>query len=270
VGRTVDAVTNDGAETFRASADAYDAHIGRYGRELARGLIQLAGVGTTDLVVDVGCGTGLLTAELASAVGANGVSAVDPSESFVAACQERVPGADVRLARAEDLPFADAAFDRALSQLVVNFMSDARAGVRQMRRVTRRGGTVAASVWDYADGMTLLRTFWDAARSLDPGAVRFDEGALMPHCQPDSLRTLWEAGELRDIEVAELRPSVAYASFEELWMPFTSGVAPSGAYTVSLDELGQQKLHDELFRRLDNPTGAFSLIARAWAIVGSH
>ncbi len=125
---------------------------------------------------------------LASVVGADRVAAVDPSEAFVEACRQRVPGADVRLAAAEDLPFADSAFDGALSQLVVNFMSDPVAGVGEMRRVTRPGGTVAACVWDYAGEMTLLRQFWDAAVALDPAAAPLDEGASMPHCQPDSLR----------------------------------------------------------------------------------
>jgi SAM-dependent methyltransferase len=262
-------VSGDGAETFRRStADAYDGHVGRYGSELARGLIGLAGVGGGDRVLDVGCGTGLLTAELAAVVGPDRVAAVDPSEPFVEACRQRVPGADVRLAAAEDLPFADATFDGALSQLVVNFMGDPEAGVGQMRRVTRPGGTVAACVWDYAGGMTLLRTFWDAAVALDPAAAPLDEGASMRHCRPDTLLALWEAVGLREISSAELTPAVRYASFDELWAPFTTGVAPSGAYTVSLDDDGRRALREEFHRRLGGPDGPFVLTARAWAVVG--
>jgi ubiquinone/menaquinone biosynthesis C-methylase UbiE len=262
-------VSGDGAETFRRStADAYDGHVGRYGSELARGLIGLAGVGGGDRVLDVGCGTGLLTAELAAVVGADRVAAVDPSEPFVEACRRRVPGADVRLAAAEDLPFADATFDGALSQLVVNFMGDAEAGVGQMGRVTRPGGTVAACVWDYAEGMTLLRKFWDAAAALDPAAAPFDEGVSMRHCQPDSLRALWESVGLHGVTSTELNPSVRYASFEELWAPITTGVAPSGAYTVSLDDDGRRALREEFHRRLGSPEGPFELTARAWAVVG--
>ena len=188
-----------GAHSFRASPTAYDAHVGRYGAGLAQGLIQLAGVRSDDRVLDVGCGTGLLTAALASVVGEDRVGAVDPSEGFVEACRRRVPGADVRLAVAEDLPFADASFDCALSQLVVNFMTDPEAGVQEMRRVTRPDGVVAACVWDYADEMTMLRTFWDAAVSLDPAAAPLDEGVSMHHCQPESLQSLWESAGLRDI-----------------------------------------------------------------------
>ena len=258
----------DGAQSFRTSPAAYDGHVGRYGPELAHGLIRLAGVRPGDRVLDVGCGTGLLTTELAAVVGGDRVFAVDPSEPFVQACRRRVPGADVRLAAAEDLPFDDDIFDCAVSQLVVNFMVDPAAGVRQMRRVTRPGGTVAACVWDYAGEMTLLRTFWDAAVALDPAAATLDEGLSMPHCTPDSLRALWESAGLHDVGNHELRPSVTYSSFDELWTPLTTGVAPSGAYTVSLDDAGQEDLRREVYRRLGSPAGPFVLGARAWAVVG--
>jgi hypothetical protein len=137
-----------------------------------------------------------------------------------------------------------------------------------MRRVTRPGGTVAACVWDYAGEMTLLRTFWDAAVALDPAAAPLDEGVSMRNCQPQSLTALWTSVGLRDIEGHELRPSVTYAGFDELWAPLSSGVAPSGAYTVSLDDQGRESLRREVYRRLGSPAGPFVLTARAWAVVG--
>jgi SAM-dependent methyltransferase len=261
-------VSGDGAETFRASAAAYDAHIGRYGAALASGLMELASVARGHRVLDVGCGTGWLAAGLATVVGEDGVGAVDPSPPFVEACRRRVPAADVRLAAAEELPFGDGSFDRTLSQLVVNFLGDPVAGVREMRRVTRPGGTVAACVWDYGGEMTLLRTFWDAAVALDPDAARHDEGVSMRHCRPGSLAALWESAGLLEVQADELWPAVRYSSFEELWTPFLAGVAPSGAYTASLGEPGRQALRDELHRRLGRPDGPFVLTARAWAVVG--
>ena len=259
----------DGASTFRASPSAYDGHVGRYARELARKLIDFAGVRAPDRVVDVGCGTGLLTAELADVVGAASVAAVDPSPQFVDASRARVPGADVRLATAEHLPLADASVDRALAQLVVNFMSDAAAGVAEMRRVTRSGGVVAAAVWDYAGEMTLLRRFWDAAVALDSSALDRDEGVCMHHCDPRSLGALWEQAGLVTVAVDELWVSTHYVSFDALWEPFAAGVAPSGAYAASLPPPLRATLREEFFRRLGSPPGAFQLTARAWAVRGT-
>src|SRR5215207_3261371 len=179
-----------GAATFRTPAEAYDRYIGRYSAELGRALIDAAGVRAGDRALDVGCGPGALTGELVAVVGAERVAAVDPSAPFVEACRRRHPGVQVEEASAEALPFPDAAFDRVLSQLVVNFMTDPPAGVREMRRVARPAGTVAAAVWDYAGEMTLLRRFWDAAAAVDPAAAERDEGRSMPYCTPHELEAL--------------------------------------------------------------------------------
>ena len=191
-------MSGDGARTFRvASPAAYDGHVGRYGTELARGLLGLAGLGGGDRVLDVGCGTGLLTAVVAAEVGADRVAAVDPSEAFVEACRQRVPGADVRVAAAEALPFEDGTFDCALSQLVVNFMGDAVAGVGEMRRVTRPGGTVAACVWDYAGEMTLLRIVLGRRRRPRPRRRPARRGRVDAVLPARRLRALWESVGLR-------------------------------------------------------------------------
>src|SRR5215207_998079 len=173
-----------GAATFRASADTYDRHVGRYTGELATRLLEAAAVEPGGHALDVGCGPGAVTRALAALLGAENVAAIDPSEPFAEACRARVPGADVRVGAAEQLPFADDSFDAVLSQLVLNFMSDAPVAVAEMRRVAKSGGVVAAAVWDYADGMTFLRRFWDAARAIDPQAAARDEGQIMRYCSP--------------------------------------------------------------------------------------
>ena len=258
-----------GAATFGAGADAYDRHIGRYGPSLAAGLIAEAGVAPGDRALDVGCGPGALTAALASALGAEAVAAVDPSAPFVEACRARVPGADVRLAAAEALPFAAGRFDAVLSQLVVNFMADAPAGAREVARVARPGAVVAACVWDYADGMTLLRRFWDAALAVDPdGAPAHDEGRVMRFCSPPDLEALWRGAGLDDVRSGALEATASYESYAALWAPLEEGIAPSGAYAAALDPPRRAALREELRRRLGAGDAPFTLAARAWVVTG--
>jgi SAM-dependent methyltransferase len=258
-----------GAATFRTPAEAYDRHIGRYCAALARALIAAAGVRPGARALDVGCGPGALTTELLAVLDGAGGAAGDPSEPFAQACRARHPGVDVRVAPGEALPFADDAFDHALAQLVVNFMTDPPAGVREMARVTRSGGTVAAAVWDYAGEMTLLRRFWDAAIALDPAAAAVDEGRTMPYCTPEELGELWSSGAgLGEVEVGAVVVSAGYEDFEDLWRPLERGVAPSGAYAASLAPADRAALKDELRRRLDVGDGPFELDARAWVVTG--
>jgi SAM-dependent methyltransferase len=220
--------------------------------------------------LDVGCGPGALVSALAERLGAENVSGADPSEPFVEACRARVPGAEVVVAAAEALPFADDQFDAALSQLVVNFMDDPEAGVGEMARVTRPGGVVASAVWDYSGEMTLLRAFWDAAREVDPeGGAAADESAVMRWSGEGDLAELWERVGLADVRVGELTVRAAYEGFEDLWWPLPTGVGPAGAYTKSLDDEGRAALHDALRRRLGVGDEPFELTARAWAAVGT-
>ena len=181
--------------SFDVAADAYDRFMGRYSNGLAGQMADLAGVRGGQRVLDVGCGPGALTTELVSRVGPGGVSAVDPSEPFVAAARERNPGVDVHLASAERLPFPDRVFDAALAQLVVHFMADPVAGLTEMARVTRPDGVVAACVWDHAGGGGPLGIFWRAARELDPDV--HDESQLAG-AREGHLGELFKAAGLRD------------------------------------------------------------------------
>ena len=251
--------------SFEADAAIYDRFVGRYAPRLSAALIEVTGVEPDDRVLDVGCGPGGLTRTLAARVGAENVSAVDPSTSFVAACRERVPGADVRAAAAEALPFGDGTFDVALSQLVVNFMRDADAGVGEMCRVVRRGGRVASCVWDYRDGMTMLRAFWDAAHDLAPDAP--DE-SVMRYANEAELADLWRRGGLRDVETGALEVDASYDDFDDYWTPFLAGIGPSGAYAAARRSDEQEALRGAVFRRLGEPRGSLELSARAWYVRG--
>jgi len=258
-----------GPDTFRAAAHAYDRHVGRYAPALGSALIEFAGIEPGMRALDVGCGPGALTAQLAQWLGAANVFGAEPSEPFAAACRERV-GVEVASASAEALPFEDGEFDAALSQLVVNFMGDAPAGVGEMARVTRPGGLVASCVWDYAGEMTLLRAFWDAAGEVDPErAAAADEGVVMRWCGEGELGELWEAAGLRDVRTGALVVNAAYADFDDLWAPLPTGIAPSGAFCKSLDPEGQAALREAYRRRLGVGTGPFELAARAWTAVGT-
>jgi SAM-dependent methyltransferase len=254
------------AMSFAVSGDAYDRYMGRYSRLLAPRLADFANVEPGLRALDVGCGPGALTAELALRLGAGSVIAADPSESLVAACAERVPGADVRVARAESLPWPDDSVDAALAQLVVNFLENPAAGLAEMRRLVRPGGIVAACTWDYSHGMRMLRTFWDAAVALDPEAP--DEGRTMRYQDGHDLAALWRETGLEDVETAPLDVEAGYGDFEDFWEPFLSGAAPGGAYCGSLPPERQAALREECRRRLGDPRGPFTLSARAWAVRG--
>lgn len=249
------------------SADAYDRYVGRYSPKLAQEIMAAAGVRPGQSALDVGCGPGALTSALVAVLGAENVAAVDPSDAFVEACRRRHPGVRVDVASAESLPFGNGEFDAALAQLVVNFMKDALAGVSEMRRVTRSGGIVVAAVWDYADGMTLIRTFWDAVSATSPGRGYHDE-QQMRFATPTELRDLWDTIGLTDVAVSPVSVTADYQDFEDLWAPLEMGVGPAGAYTVALNANERQTLKREMARRLGVGQEPFQLSARAWVVTG--
>ncbi len=249
--------------TFAVAADAYDRFIGRYSRELAPRFLAFAEVAAGP-VIDVGCGPGGLTAVLAARFGASSVAAVDMSEPFVAACRARVPGADVRLASAEDLPFADRAFQAALSQLVLSFVRNADRMAAEMSRVVRAGGAVAACTFE-ANGFALVRTFWNAALRFDP---RAPDDARIPFRRMPELVELWGRAGFRDVATDVIDIEAAYADFDDFWLPFSFGIGPAGGYLVAQPEDRRTAIRDACFELLGRPTSPFSLPARALAIRG--
>ena len=249
--------------SFSAGPEAYDRFMGRYSTPLAPRFTDFASIGEAQRLLDVGCGPGALTGELVRRFGADAVAAVDPSPGFVEAAGQRHPGVDVQRAEAESLPFDDGAFDAALAQLVVHFMTDPAAGIAEMRRVTRRGGVVTACVWDHAGGAGPLARFWDAARELDPGVA--DESDLPGAREGDLERLLHEAA-LGDVEERLHTVEGEHRSFEEWWEPFTLGVGPAGAYVLGLAQDARDRLRERC-REL-HPEAPFAVSASAWAARG--
>ncbi len=249
--------------SFAVGADAYDRFMGRYSVPLAALFADFARVAAGQRVLDVGCGPGALTGELVRRLGSAAVSAVDPSETFAIAVQERHPTIDVRRAAAEQLPFEDGAFDAALAQLVVHFMADPVVGLGEMGRVTRRDGVVAACVWDHQGGTGPLGLFWEAARQLDPDV---NDESTLAGAREGHLGQLFNDAGLREIEESTLSVRVEHPSFDEWWEPFTLGVGPAGSYVIGLDADRRTQLRERCRTLL--PAAPFALTARAWASRG--
>jgi SAM-dependent methyltransferase len=246
---------------FDVSASAYDRFMGRYSSLLAPAFADLAHVQAGQRVLDVGAGSGALTAELYE----RGVDvvAVEPSWQFVEALRERLPDVAVVAASAEELPFGDDQFDAALAQLVVHFMDDPPAGIAEMRRITRTGGMVAACVWDHGTGRGPLSPFWAAARALDP--TLSDESRMMGS-NPGQLRRLFVDAGLHDVEETALEVSVEHPTFAEWWEPFELGVGPAGAYVSRLRPEQREALREQC--RSSLPPAPFSIPSRAWTARG--
>ncbi|HLF41936.1 MAG TPA: class I SAM-dependent methyltransferase [Acidimicrobiia bacterium] len=249
--------------SFFVGANAYDRFMGRYSMPLAPQLADFAGVEAGQVVLDVGCGPGALTGELVRRLGPAAVSAVDPSEPFVAATRERYPGVSVRRGAAEELPFEDQTFDAALAQLVVHFMTNPVAGLGEMARVTRQHGVVAACVWDYGGGRGPLNLFWAAARELDPDV---EDQSQRAGGREGHLSELFHAAGLHEIEERVLSVDVEHPTFDEWWEPFTLGVGPAGGYTAGLDTKRLAELREQCRAMLPPPP--FVVTARAWAARG--
>ncbi len=233
---------------------AYDNFMGRFSTRLAPLFADFVGIESGQRVLDVGAGTGALTAELVRR-GAE-TAAGEPSAAFVAALQRRFPDVDAREAGAEDLPWADASFDAALAQLVVSFMSDAHAGVAEMRRVVRSGGVVAACMWDRG-GMEMLAAIDRARVALGSE----DEGRLAYRTRPE-IEGLFGDG----AEVELLAVEGDYADFEDFWTALLGGAGPAGTWAKSLDDEQRPAARAELLRQLGEPDGPFTMVGRAWAV----
>lgn len=251
----------DGARTFQVSGNAYDAFMGRYSKPLAGKFADLIGIQTGMSVLDVGCGPGALTSELIDRVGASAVSACDPSPAFVQECRSRHPGVNLRQGRAESIPFETGTFDAVMAQLVLHFLSDPAIAASELRRVLHPDGVAAACVWDFAEGMQMLRYLWEAALAIDPDTP--DEARVLRFGQPGEIAQFLDAAGFQRISENTLTVSSSYADFDELWSSLLAGIGPAGAYLVGCSEHDRAAIRAKMLDNLGSPTEPFTLEAVA-------
>jgi SAM-dependent methyltransferase len=248
--------------------DPYERYMGRWSRLVARQFLSWLQMPSGLRWLDVGCGTGALTAAILADAAPSSVAGVEPSEGFLATAAQRL-GGSVQLHRgsAGEMPLPDAAVDVAVSGLMLNFVPDPAAALAQMRRVTARGGTIAAYVWDYAGRMQLIRHFWGAAVALDAKAAALDEGQRFPLCRADALAALFSNAGLEQVEVSPITVDTRFDDFDAYWSPFLGGQGPAPAYAMALDDAARARLRERLRAQLPVATdGSIALVAQAWAV----
>ncbi|MBB5692053.1 class I SAM-dependent methyltransferase [Muricoccus pecuniae] len=262
-----------GPDRLWAAGEAYEPYVGRWSRLVAARFLGRLGLGAGARWLDVGCGTGALTERILAHHAPEAVIGIDPSEGFLAYARRRVtdPRAGFLHGDAQALPVGDAAFDAVVSGLVLNFVPDAGKVASEMRRAAWPGGIVAAYVWDYAEGMGMMRRFWDAAAALDPvGAGGKDEALRFALCRPEPLQALFAGAGMREVAVTAIEVPTVFRDFDDYWSPFLAGGAPAPAYCLSLDEERRAALRDALRAALPvGADGSIALSARAWAVRGT-
>lgn len=259
------------AQEIWSGGDAYEAYVGRWSRRVAEAFLPWLGAPAGRRWLDVGCGTGALTAAVLTTADPAGIVGVDPSEGFLASARARIadPRATFQAGDARSLPVPDHSVDVVVSGLALNFVPDPGRAVAEFARVAAPGGAVGAYVWDYAEGMAMMRHFWDAAATVDPAAAKRDESRRFPICRPEPLAALWTDAGLDTVSVQAIDIPTVFTDFADFWTPFLAGVGPAPGYVMSLAEERRHELRDLLQARLPaSPDGSIPLTARAWAVRG--
>jgi SAM-dependent methyltransferase len=251
---------------------AYEQFMGRWSARLAPLFIRFVGVGDGQRVLDVGCGTGSLSRSLLASSKETRVVGVDPTEDYVTFARQRVPDsrAVFQVAAAESLPFPDESFDAAMALLVVQDMDDPGRAVREMARATRRGGPVAACLWDFRDGMPMFSLFWQAAEAVAPEATARYRAQPANRLGLQALAELWAGGGLSDVRTTSLELTQEFGSFEDFWLPYLAGATPTCEFAVAVNRETRGELADTLRRIIPavRTDGSFSFTARALAVSG--
>lgn len=256
-----------------ADAKAYERFMGRWSRLIAPALVDFAEIPDAARVIDIGSGTGSLASAIARKQQRARVTGIDPSKEYTEYASSINPFPDrveFQIGDAQGLKLPSASFDAALSLLVFNFIPDAGKALAELRRVTKPGGCISAATWDYSAGMRMLRVFWDAAVSVDPGAEQRDE-KHMPLCRAGELQSLWASAGLVDVREQPLTIDMRFENFSDYWDPFLLGQGPAGTHLTGIDSDRRQALRREVRTRLQvtSDDAPFDLPARAWAVRGT-
>lgn len=255
------------------TADAYESYVGRWSRLVAIDFLEWLAIPASSSWLDVGCGTGALSQTILDQAQPAAVLGIDSSDHYIAYAREQIddPRASFDVGDARTLPVADAAFDAVVSGLVLNFVppTQRKDAVAEMRRAIRPGGTAAIYVWDYAEGMQLMRFFWDTAVTLDPTAGDLDEGRRFSFCRPDPLAALFRSSGFDNVDVRAIDVPTVFRTFDDYWEPFLGGQGTAPGYTMSLSDERRVALRERLRARLPVVAdGSIRLTAKAWAVRG--
>lgn len=252
------------------AGDRYDGYMGRWSRHVAPHFLDWLDQPSGLEWLDVGCGTGALSAAILAKADPRSVISIDPSEGFVATARSNVrdPRVEFRQGDAQALPLETASRDVIASALALNFVPDRGKALAEMKRIVRPGGKVAFYVWDYpGGGLAFVRAFWSAAITLDPAARDLTEDGRFPFCTPQGLMDLVSAAGFAGVECSAIEIPTVFRDFEDYWQPFTHGGGPAPGYCASLDAVARQRLRAKLDADLPRqPDGTIALRARAWAV----
>jgi trans-aconitate methyltransferase len=253
------------------SARAYEQYVGRWSRKVATEFLHWLAPARGLAWADVGCGTGALAAAILEACEPSSIRGIDSSEAFASQARQRIADPRVRFdtGDATRLPWAPTDSDLTVSGLVLNFIRDHETAMREMVRVTKPGGRVAAYVWDYAGGMQMMRHFWDAAIAVSPDDAKLDQAERFPLCQPDPLKALFERNGLKSVTVRAIEIPTVFQDFDDYWTPFLGKTGAAPTYLASVNDDVRERIRLHLMSRLaPNDVGPIGLTARAWAVQG--
>ena len=253
------------------SGQAYDQYVGRWSRTVAIEFLRWITLSSRLAWADIGCGTGPLASAILTTCEPSLVSGIDSSGAFVSEARQRItdPRARFETGDATHLPWDSAVWDVTVSGLVLNFVRDHESMVREMARVTKPGGLVAAYVWDYAGGMQMMRHFWDAAVAVSPSDTKLDQAERFPLCQPGPLQALFERMDLRSVKVRAIDIPTVFQNFDDYWKPFLGRTGAAPTYLASVADEVRERIRLYLKSRLASTQGGpIELTARAWAVQG--